>query len=210
MEEREREQLTKQGTREKQGTNQPPKIEDRVLKVAMEAFGEEMLQYLGQEGKVLRAVPTEQVHLELRKMMEDFNFEMEDKSWRHYEFESDRISVEDLRRFREYEAYLSMTQAVPVITTVLCSADVKEALSGMVQGINTYQVEVVQMKQRDADQELKNIWGIIERAEKLSKEQLIPIILLPLMGGKTSIFDRIQQGFQILKLVQNQFEEGHL
>lgn len=33
------------------------------------------------KGKVKRAAPTEIVHLELKKMYQDFNYEMEDNSW---------------------------------------------------------------------------------------------------------------------------------
>ncbi|MFR2694419.1 MAG: hypothetical protein ACLTBV_31310 [Enterocloster bolteae] len=42
---------------------------------------------------------------------------MEDGSLRHLEFESDSITSRDLRRFREYEAYLSLIYNCPVITT---------------------------------------------------------------------------------------------
>ena len=36
-------------------------------------------------------------------MYEDFLYEMENGMYYHFEFESDSISEEDLKRFREYE-----------------------------------------------------------------------------------------------------------
>lgn len=40
-------------------------------------------------------------------MYQDFLYEMENGLWYHFEFESDSVSVHDLRRFREYEASTS-------------------------------------------------------------------------------------------------------
>lgn len=34
-------------------------VEDKVMKVAMQAFGESVMKYLGQEGKIKRVGPTE-------------------------------------------------------------------------------------------------------------------------------------------------------
>ena len=88
-------------------------------------FGQDLLPYLGVRGRITGLVPTEQIHLELRRMEEDFNYMMEDGSLRHLEFESDSITSRDLRRFREYEAYLSLIYNCPVITTVLCTSHVR-------------------------------------------------------------------------------------
>ena len=84
--------------------NQP--LEDRALKMAVQFFGTELLPLLGVSQKVKGIAPTEQVHLEVKGFFEDFNFEMEDGTWRHFEFESDGITLKDLRRFRSYEALM--------------------------------------------------------------------------------------------------------
>lgn len=60
-------------------------LEDMVMKTAAQFFGEEMLGFIGITKKVLRAAPTELIHLEARQMYEDFNYEMEDGSWYHFE-----------------------------------------------------------------------------------------------------------------------------
>ena len=49
-------------------------IEDRAMKVAAMYFGQELLRTLGIKGEIRRAGPTEQVHLEVKDMSEDFNF----------------------------------------------------------------------------------------------------------------------------------------
>lgn len=185
-------------------TERLPGAEDKVLKVAMRAFGESVMSYLGQEGQIKWIAPTEHIHLEMKHMYEDFNYEMDGGSWRHYEFESDRISVEDMRRFREYEAYLSMTNQVPVITTVLCSADVKNLRSELTEGINTYKVETVRLKDKDADKILAALTRKVETGERVSLEELVPMLLTPLMSGELTVYERIRQGFRLLKDLQVQ------
>ena len=76
-------------------------VEDLAEKYASQYFGRELLDYFGIAKKIRRAAPTEFVRLEVKQMYEDFNFEMEDGEWLHLEFESDRITREDMRRFRE-------------------------------------------------------------------------------------------------------------
>lgn len=104
-------------------------IEDAALKVAARFFGEELFPYFGIKETPVGILPTEMVHLEIKKMYEDFNFLMKDNSWLHLEFESDSITREDLRRFREYEAVTSRTYGVEVTTIVVCSSRVKHPMS---------------------------------------------------------------------------------
>lgn len=186
--------------------NPVPCAEDKVLKVAMQAFGESIRKYLGHTDTIKRVAPTEHVHLETRQMLEDFNFEMQEGYWRHYEFESDRISVEDMRRFREYEAFLSMMYQVPVITTVLCSATAKSLRSELTEGINTYRIETVHLKSKNADEIIRRIEFSINAGLEITLDDLIPLLLTPLMSGKTTIYERIRQGFCILKTVSGQFD----
>lgn len=57
--------------------------EDSILKISMQYFADELMPYLGIKGKVVSFAPTELVHLELKKFFQDFNFVMEDGSWKH-------------------------------------------------------------------------------------------------------------------------------
>lgn len=63
-------------------------LEDKALKSAGMYFGQELLPYLGIEGKILRLLPTEQIRLEAIRASEDLLFEMEDGTLAHFEFES--------------------------------------------------------------------------------------------------------------------------
>lgn len=170
-------------------------LEDLAMKAAAQYFGEELLAWIGEEEKPVRVAPTEIVHLEARKMYEDFNFEMKDGSWYHFEFESDRLTLEDLKRFREYEASTSRIFGVPVVTCVICSAKAKNVLSEYTEGLNTYRVKTIKMKDTQAEE----IFQTVQKKKEVEREDVIPVLLSPLMGGTMEMKKRILQG---IKLVQ--------
>ena len=172
-------------------------LEDMAMKTAAQFFGEEMLRYLGIHEKPLRVAPTEVVHLEARQMYEDFNYEMENGEWYHFEFESDGILAADLRRFREYEAATSRVYGVPVTTFVVCSAGVREPLSELKEGINTYRVRVVMLKKQDADL----MFQMLSRKSEaeIRKQDLLPVLMSPLMSGEMPQKERILRGVGYLR-----------
>lgn len=172
--------------------------EDRALKAAIQFMGTELLPLLGVEGTVKRVAPTEQVHLEVRNFLEDFNYEMMDGTWKHLEFESDSITEEDLRRFRSYEAVAGYYYGVEVVTCVICSSRVNPIRSELRQGINVYRVQVVRLKDKNADE-------IIQKAERrqelsqLERQELVELLLTPLMDGCMSQRERIERSLKLLQ-----------
>ncbi len=186
--------------------NQP--LEDRVMKSAAMFMGEELLSLLGVEGKVKRAAPTEQVYLEVKDFLEDFNYEMEDGTWKHLEFESDSISEDDLRRFRAYEAVVGYHYKTAVSTYVLCSAQVSNLKSELAEGLNTYHVQVIRMKDRDGGQVIEALEQKLEAIEDTEgsegcmcckREELLEVLLTPLMGGNMPQLERIERSMKIIK-----------
>lgn len=117
--------------------------------------------------------------------------------WYHLEFESDSITREDLKRFREYEAVTSRTYGVAVTTLVVCSSKVQHFISEFSEGLNTYRVKVVRLK----DTDVVSVLGKLSAKEdkKIKKEDLVPLLLTPLMGGDMSEKERIRQSFRWLK-----------
>ena len=142
---------------------------------------------LGITGKAKYVAPTELIKLEARQMYQDFNYVSADNTWIHLEFESDEITREDLKRFREYEAATSRAYKVDIVTYVICSADVKELLCELKAGINTYRVEVIRLKGKDADRLFNAIEEKRAKGVVLTKTDLVPLLLTPLMSGNLEI-----------------------
>ena len=184
--------------------------EDLALKTAAQFLGDELRPLLGIPGRVKYIAPTENVKLQARQMYQDFNYISGSGSWIHLEFESDSVTKEDLRRFREYEAATSRSFNVAVVTYVICTSGVKQLLSKLTEGINSYQVKVIRLKNRDADRVIEQLEEKQKRGKALDKSDLVPLLLTPLMSGKLEIVDRIIKSLHILREASSSVTEMEL
>lgn len=186
----------------------PAHSEDLALKSALAYFGDELIHWLGIRERALRAVPTEMVELETRHMYEDFLYEMENGMYYHFEFESDSISKDDLKRFREYEASTARIYNAPVVTYVICSSGGKKLRDSITEGINTYRVRLIRLKDANADL-LFNRLGK-KSASVLTREDIIPLLFSPLMGGHSSQKERILQCIEVLRNAETIFPQNDI
>ena len=172
--------------------------EDRALKAAAQFMGKELLPFLGVKCAIKRVAPTEQIYLQTEAFSEDFNYELLEGGLLHLEFESDVITKEDLRRFRVYEALLSYQYKTAVTTCVICTAAAKNIPNELKEGINSYCVQIVRLKNWNAD-EIISALEVKQRNMSLEREELLRLILTPLMGGKMPQPERIRRSFQLLR-----------
>lgn len=184
---------------EKSKKSSGAQYEDAALKITMQYFAEEILPYLGIEGKVVGFAPTELVHLEIKKLFQDFNLEMEDGGWKHFEFQSKDEGIPGLKRFRLYESMASYQHGVEVTTYVLYSGNIIHPVSEFTEGINTYHVIPITLQNKNADEVLKNLQKKVENGEMITKADLVPLTLCPLMGGESAIKDRIKTAYAITR-----------
>ena len=201
----EREVLLQDKNKRKDG---PAHSEDLALKSAAAYFGDELIHWLGIRERALRAVPTEMVELETRHMYEDFLYEMENGMYYHFEFESDSISTEDLRRFREYEASTARIYKAPVVTYVICSSEVKNLRDSITEGINTYRVSLIRLKDENGDRLLEQLAE--KTAGNLTREDIIPLLFSPLMGGRFRQKERILRCIEVLKNAETIFPQNDI
>lgn len=173
-------------------------FEDTALKEAMTYFGEVLLPFLGVEEKVTAMLPTEEVRLELQKLYEDFNYATEDGKILHFEFQSSNEGLAGLKRFRLYEAATSRKYKKPVITYVLYSGKIKRPMTEFIEGINTYKIIPIIMTGKNADDVIKTI----QNKRKPSREDLISLLLTPLMSGTITIVERVKTSFAMIQKEQ--------
>jgi len=190
---------------EKPTTNQTPnQAEDSALKVLHDYFADVLLPYWNIPGEVDHAMPTESVHLELRKQYQDINFLMKDGSLVHFEFQStNNTALENLRRFRTYEAFLCMKHKTDVYTYVLFSGGIEHPMTEFTSGINTYRVHPIIMKGKLAEDVFQNIEDKLEMGISLTENDLVPLTLCPLMGGEIPIKKRFHKAFEIVRDASN-------
>ena len=175
------------------------KIEDSILKQASETFSKELLPYFGIHAKVVSVEQTELVTITLSRQYMDFNYLTEDNIIHHFEFQSTRVKTGDLRRFRTYESVMSMKTKKTVITHVIYSGNVKKPVSEFKDGLNVYRVDAISLREKDADILMGQIVCKMETGIALDRDDMITLILLPLMGGKMSKAKRIRDSLLLLK-----------
>ena len=184
-------------------------IEDAALKITMQYFADELLPYLHIDGEVDHVGPSEVTHLELKKFYEDFNLVMKDGSWIHFEFQSsNNKAIENLKRFRVYEALTSYQHKVDVRTYVLYSGNIKKPRTKITTGFNTYRVQPIIMKGHRVEEVFDNIEYKHKNSIPITKEDLIPLTLCPLMGGDIPQKERIQKAFQLVKQSENTISDA--
>ena len=172
--------------------------EDRALKAAAQFFGRELLPLLGVKEVIRGVAPTEQVRLEIRDFQEDFNFWMEKGYIYHLEFESDEIVLEDMRRFRCYEAVLSYNYGAEVITCVVCTGRKGKVTDRIKEGINVYRVRLLWLRDGDADQVLREAEER-QAAGVLDRQSLVQLLLTPLMSGEMTRKERILKSLKMIR-----------
>ena len=173
--------------------------EDVALKTAFRYFADVLLPYFGIQGKAVGIAATELVHLDVKVFHEDFNFDMEDGSCAHFEFQSTNEGLEDLKRFRAYEALYSYQHKVPVTTYVLFSGKIQKPMAEFTEGVNTYRIVPITMQSRNADQVIRELQEKQECGGELTKEDLVPLTLCLLMGGDMSQKDRVEEAYRITR-----------
>ena len=124
---------------------------------------------------------------------------MEDGTWKHFEFQSTDGGFEDLRRFRAYEAITSHQHQVNVHTYVLYSGQIKHPLTEMQTGFGTYRVQPIIMKGKCVEEVFDNIHQKLHSGIPLSKADLVPLTLCPLMGGNMPQAERVKKALEITR-----------
>ena len=180
--------------------------EDRGMKYAGQNFGKELMPCMGLAEPVSVA-PTEVIELEIRQMYEDFNYVMGDGSWSHFEFQSRDGGVKDLKRFRQYEANVSNTYDVAVTTYVVYTGNVRNPVTSFTEGVNTYRVVPILMGEKDGDQVIRGVQRKLNGGELLTKQDLMPLVLTPLMSGTDSMEERIRTILGLLKESEKRVNE---
>lgn len=188
--------------KKKRKKKQPAKIsqhEDAALKVTAQFFRDEIMPALNIEGTVVSILPTEEIHLELKKGFEDFNYLMSDDSIKHFEFQSTNEGIIGLKRFRTYESQMSYKYKKAVTTYVLFSGKIKNPMTEFTEGVNTYRVVPIIMQDKNADKVIAELKRKQEAGEEITKAALLPLVLSPLMSGEMSQKERVLAAYDITR-----------
>lgn len=84
---------------------------------------------------------------------------------------------------------------------MICTSRVKIPKKELVNGINVYRVEVVRLRDRNADKVFEKLRRKINRGKILRRHDVLPRFSPPppMMSGKMEMSQRIYQGMEILQ-----------
>ena len=186
--------------------NNEIKHEDLIMKKAMDVFAEEGLKFFGINQKVKDSSSTEIVVLEALNLHMDYTFLMEDDSYIHFEFQTTNKGKKDLRRFRAYEALLSLQKEKDVTTYVVYSNNIKKAISTLETGISKFNVKSIFMSEKNGDLIFEELEKKINNKEKLTKQELVSLAFTPIMGGKLTKVEKIIKSIRIVKSSDSEYK----
>ena len=90
---------------------------------------------------------------------------------------------------------------------VLFSGKIKNPVTEFTEGLNTYRIMPIIMADWNADEFLIELRHKIDKNEKITKEELIRLVLMPLMGGESAQKERITGAFRIIEKAKDISEE---
>ncbi len=176
------------------------------MKKAMDVFAEEGLKFFGINQKVKDSSSTEIVVLEALNLHMDYTFLMEDDTYIHFEFQTTNKGKKDLRRFRAYEALLSLQKEKDVTTYVVYSNNIKKAMSSLETGISKFNVKSIFMSEKNGDLIFEELEKKINNKEKLTKQELVSLAFTPIMGGKLTKAEKIIKSIRIVKSSDSEYK----
>lgn len=171
--------------------------EDMIFKHAMETFGQSALTFLGIEGKIKSVSPTEMILLKPQTLLLDYVFEMMDNTLIHLEFQSTNKGIEDLRRFRVYEAQLSYQRKKEVSTYVVFTGDIKNPCYSLKNGKNYYLINIVTLADKDGDTILETIKKKVHLKRTIDEVEALELAFIPVMGGRKTKTEKIKEAIHI-------------
>lgn len=161
------------------------KAEDKLLKQANQTM-DLIFKACGINKEIKKVYPTE-IYYGSNEYHLDYLCETEDNILRNIEFQSTPITKEVLKRFFAYAASVNFKTNKSIETLVIVTYSTKEkSLEYPLNNETIFRVRIFSLKNIDADKRLERIENKVKNKEKLNKEDIHDIVLLPLMRSKHS------------------------
>lgn len=169
------------------------KHEDKIMKKAMSTFRELCLEIFNIEGKIISSGPTESIELNIKDYASDYTFLLDNNTFIHFEFQTTYNGIDDLRRFKLYEAYLEHTEKKSVVTYVIYSNGIANPINEYKCGINTYSVNTICMGDRNWDELYNGVKSKLAKNQIVNKVEFVELVFGPIMNSSLPKGDRIEK-----------------
>lgn len=108
------------------------------------------------------------------------------------------------------EAVTSYQYKVNITTYVLFSGTIRNPMTEFTEGLNTYRIRPIIMTRFSVDELMRKLQEKIDGGEKLTKEDLVPLTLCPLMGGGMSQKERIKKALEFSRKAEEDIQKREI
>jgi predicted transposase YdaD len=178
------------------------KIEDTVLKKAMDIFQQSAVDFFRIDAKIIAPAETEIKNIEIKTNYTDYLFYTDDGNYLHFEFQT-TDKKDDIKRFLYYDASLFYKEKRKVRTIVIYSSDIENVVSFIDAGTIKYNIEPYYMKKIDGDEKLEYLKEKIEKNENLTREDILTLTFLPLMNSEEGRSQRTLRSIELADKIKD-------
>lgn len=178
------------------------KIEDSVLKSAMDFFRQSAVNFFGINTKITAPAETELKDIKINTNIMDYTFYTEDGNYLHFEFQTTN-KEEDIRRFLFYDASLHYKSNRKIKTIVVYSSDIENVKTYIDAGNIKYSIDAFYMNSINGDEKYDILKDKIENNEELTDEEILSLTFIPLMKGKLTRTERTLKSIELADKIES-------
>ena len=182
------------------------KVEDAVLKKAMEFFKDNAVSFFGIDTRIIAPAETEIKNIDIKTNYTDYLFYTEDGGYLHFEFQTTN-KKDDLKRFLYYDVSLFYKEGRKVRTLVIYSSGIENVDTYIDAGTTKYNIEAFYMKNLNGDEKLEYLREKISKGEKLTGEDILTLTFLPLMRSKKNKSDVTIESIELAERIPESNEK---
>jgi len=182
------------------------------MKSIVELFKGDAVKFFGIDNRVVEVVTlsadarTELLHIHVQRNINDWILILDDGTYLHIEFQSDYDS-QDLVRFMISDATLYFKVRKRIRTIVVYTADIKSTATMLDAGVFQYKVEPFYMSELNGDDRYEALRVKVDAGERLSKQDLMSIVFLPMMQSDVDKVTRFERSINLSKEVPAKDEQ---
>ena len=178
------------------------KIEDAVMKKAMDIFRESAVNFFGIDTKIIAPAETELKNIDISTSYIDYLFYTNDGNYLHFEFQT-TDKKDDIKRFLYYDASLFYKEKRKIRTIVIYSSDIEYVQEYIDAGTIKYNFEPFYFKNIDGDEKQEKLKRKIYENKQLTSEDILTLTFLPLMKSKRSKSERAIECIELAEKIEN-------
>ena len=177
--------------------------EDTIFKIEGQKYGQELIEIMNIEGKILKVHQTEYGIVDPKMYKPDLVFELEDKII-ILEFQSSYVDVNDKRRFRFYSAIIDQVKVKskkPIEVHVLSTAEPEKTKCYKINPDSRFPIYIHSLKSIDGDNFISKMYTKITHEGYFTEKELLMITLFCFMKSTRDIEEKILDSAELITLI---------